>query len=157
MVHFGGMVNMTEEQVTKAILSWIISNGWKIVCFDFPQSGTGRVLHPDSTDGEKNKDSIIPDIVAVKGAVCVFFENKDRFYYPDYQKVNGLIVNNQYTNAIALLLHDYDVSNIYYGIGLPAIKHQKKSQESANLVDFIIGVKDDKTVSILHNHKNIEF
>ena len=148
---------MTEEQVTKAIMAWLISNGWHIVCFDFPQSGTGRVLHPNFASGEKNKDSIIPDIVAVKGTVCLFFENKDRFYYPDYEKVNGLIVDNQYTAAIATLLHDYVVTDIYYGISLPTTKHKKKSHESAELVDFIIGVEEDRAISMLYNPRNIEF
>ena len=148
---------MTEEQVTKAIMAWLMSNGWHIICFDFPQSGTGRVLHPNSATGEKNKDSIIPDIVAVKENVCLFFENKDRFYYPDYEKVNDLIVDNHYTNAIAVLLHDCKVEDIYYGIGLPTNKHKKKSQESAELVNFIIGVVEDKTISILYNPNNIVF
>ena len=39
---------MTEEQVTKALLQHLTDNGWHIVCFDFPQSGTGRVLHPNN-------------------------------------------------------------------------------------------------------------
>ena len=134
-----------------------MSNGWHIVCFDFPQSGTGRVLHPNSAAGEKNKDSIIPDIVAVKENVCLFFENKDRFYYPDYEKVNGLIVDNPYTTAIATLLNEYAVNNIYYGIGLPTIKHKQKSQDSAVLVDFIIGVEDNRTISVLHNPRRIVF
>ena len=38
---------MKEEQVTKAVLKWLIANKWEIVCFDFPQSGTGRILHPN--------------------------------------------------------------------------------------------------------------
>ena len=138
-------------------MAWLMSNGWHIVCFDFPQSGTGRVLHPNSAAGEKNKDSIIPDIVAVKENVCLFFENKDRFYYPDYEKVNGLIVDNPYTTAIATLLNEYAVNNIYYGIGLPTIKHKQKSQDSAVLVDFIIGVEDNRTISVLHNPRRIVF
>ena len=36
---------MREEQVTKNILDWLESNGWKIICYDFPQSGTGVLLH----------------------------------------------------------------------------------------------------------------
>lgn len=148
---------MTEEQVTKAIMGWLMSNGWHIICFDFPQSGTGRVLHPNSATGEKNKDSIIPDIVAVKEKVCLFFENKDRFYHPDYKKVNGLIVDNQYTNAIDALLYDYSVEDIYYGIGLPTNKHKKKSQESAELVSFIIGAVEDNVISVLYNPHNIVF
>lgn len=148
---------MTEEQVTKSIMAWLMSNGWNIVCFDFPQSGTGRVLHHNSATGEKNKDSIIPDIVAVKGDVGLFFENKDRFYYPDYQKVNDLIVDNQYTTAISTLLNEYFVKNIYYGIGLPTVKHKKKSQDSAMLVDFIIGVEEDRAISVLHNPQCVVF
>lgn len=104
---------MTEEQVTKALLQYLTDNGWHIVCFDFPQSGTGRILHPNNANGEKNKDSIIPDIVAVKNNVSLFFENKDRFYFPDYIKINEMIVNNQYTNAIDKLLSDYKIESIF--------------------------------------------
>lgn len=146
---------MTEEQVTKAILSYLITNGWHIVCFDFPQSGTGRVLHPYLAVGEKNKGSIIPDIVAVKGTICVFFENKDRFYFPDYEKVNYLINNDDYLKDINLLLSQYQVSDIYYGIGLPANKHSVKSQQSTHLVDFIVGVSDEMSITILYSKEQI--
>lgn len=147
---------MTEEQVTKALLRHLIDKGWRIVCFDFPQSGTGRVLHPNNAVGEKNKDSIIPDIVAVKGNIALFFENKDHFYFPDYRKVNKLIVDNLYTNAIDTLLSDYKIENIFYGIGLPTEKHKEKSKDAAHLVDFIFGVNANKSVEILHNPHEIE-
>jgi len=148
---------MTEEQVTKALLQHLTNNEWHIVCFDFPQSGTGRVLHPNNAESEKNKDSIIPDIVAEKNGVALFFENKDRFYLPDYKKVNELIVDNQYTNAIDKLLCDYAIKNIYYGIGLPTEKHKEKSKKSVGLVDFLLGVNADKTIVVLHNPKEILF
>lgn len=148
---------MTEEQVTKALLRYLTDNGWHIVCFDFPQSGTGRVLHPDSTDGQKNKDSIIPDIVAVKNNISLFFENKDRFYFPDYKKVNELIGDNRYTKAIDKLLSDYKPDGIFYGIGLPTEKHKEKSKESAHLVDFVLGVNTDGSAEILYNPKGIAF
>lgn len=148
---------MTEEQVTKAILQHLQNNGWRIVCFDFPQSGTGRVLHPNNAVGEKNKDSIIPDIVAVKNGIALFFENKDRFYKPDYKKINELIVDNQFTNAIATLLSVYNVKNIYYGIGLPTEKHNDRSKKSATLVDFIVGISVDAKVEFLYNPKQIQF
>lgn len=64
---------MREEQVTKFILKWLLDTNWEIVCFDFPQSGTGHFLHPNgSTD--KNKDTINPDIVAVKDKYCLFLK-----------------------------------------------------------------------------------
>lgn len=147
---------MTEEQVTKAILKWLINNHWEIICFDFPQSGTGRLLHPNGAN-EKTKGAINPDIVAVRKNICLFFENKDRFYFPDYEKVNSLIVDNDYTEDIACLLSGYNVDEFYYGIGLPAEKHNTKSQESAALVDFILGVNMDKTIAELYNPKGISF
>ena len=148
---------MTEEFVTKSILKWLIENQWKVICFDFPQSGTGKVLHMNTSCTQKNKDSIIPDIVAVKESISIFFENKDRFYQPDYEKVNRLIVDNQYTDAIASLLSEYEIKQIFYGIGLPKCKHQENSERSAHLVNFIIGVNENKTIEILYNPENIAF
>lgn len=147
---------MREEHVTKALLKWLIDNEWEIICFDFPQSGTGRLLHPNGAS-EKNKGAINPDIVAVRNRVCLFFENKDRFYFPDYEKVNSLIVDNQYTDAISTLLSGHNVDQIFYGIGLPAEKHSDKSKQASRLVDFILGVQIDKTIVELHNPKEISF
>lgn len=147
---------MTEEQVTKTILKWLRTNSWNIICYDFPQSGTGRLLHPNGAN-EKNKGAINPDIVAVRNNICLFFENKDRFYFPDYEKVNALIVDNDYTDDIAYLLCGHNVNKFYYGIGLPTEKHNVKSQESATLVDFILGVSEDKTIVELYNPKGISF
>ena len=147
---------MREEHVTKALLKWLIDNDWEIICFDFPQSGTGRLLHPNGAN-EKNKGAINPDIVAVRDQVCLFFENKDRFYLPDYEKVHDLIVDNQYTDAIAILLSGHKVKDFYYGIGLPADKHKVKSKESAVLVNFILGVSEDNSISVLYNPIGISF
>lgn len=141
---------MTEEQVTKALLKWLLGNGWEIVCFDFPQSGTGRLLHPNNQKG-KNKDSINPDIVAVRNETCLFFENKDRFYYPDYQKVHNLIVFDAYSESIEQLLSNWKVNNIYYGIGLPTSKHGKASRDASELVDFIVGVQEDRSIRLLYH------
>ena len=149
---------MTEEQVTKAVLEWLIGNRWNIVCYDFPQSGTGRVLHPNDEDNEKNKGSVIPDIVAVRGDVCLFFEDKDKFYYPDYQKQNMMRTSDDYSNDINSLLAPYGISQKWYGIALPKSKHKTKSIKAANLVDFIITVGDDnRMVEVSCNPNSIEF
>ena len=148
---------MTEESVTKSILKWLMQNNWIIVCFDFPQSGTGHFLHPNNSDSEKNKGAINPDIVAVKNNICLFFENKNRFYFLDYKKQNSLINGDDYSNAINDLLSNYTIDKIYYGIGLPTIKHSKKSEDTAQLVDFIIGVEENKQISILYNPKIMLF
>lgn len=148
---------MTEETVTKTILNWLIQRGWDIVCFDFPQSGTGHLLHPNNAGSEKNKGSINPDIVTVKGEVCLFFENKNRFYYLDYEKQHSLINGNDYSIAIKNLLSPYSVTEIYYGIGSPIIKNSKKFLKSAQLVDFIIGVDETERISVLYNPNTIIF
>lgn len=148
---------MTEEMVTKAILNWLTKSDWEIVCFDFPQSGTGHFLHPNNSKSEKNRGAINPDIVAVKSNVCVFFENKNRFYLLDYEKQNELINGDEYSIAIEKLLSNYPVTEIYYGIGLPIIKHSNKSRKAQHLVDFIIGVEENKDISVLFNPKSIMF
>ena len=147
---------MREEHVTKALLKWLIDNKWEIICFDFPRSGTGRLLHPNGAN-EKNKGAINPDIVAVRSGVCLFFENKDRFYFPDYEKVNDLIVDNVYTDDISKLLAGRVINTFYYGIGLPTAKHKKGSKEAAHLVDFIVGVEEDGNITALYNPKMISF
>ena len=148
---------MKEEQVTKVILKWLIANRWTIVCYDFPQSGTGKSLHPNSRNEGKNKDAIIPDVVAVRDGICVFLENKDRFYYPDYEKQHALMTSNDYSNDISALLEPFSVHTIYYGIGLPTAKHKQGSKEAAHLVDFILCVNDDFSVETVYNPKCILF
>lgn len=144
---------MTEETVTKVILNWLSDNAWEIVCFDFPQSGTGHFLHPNGSL-EKNKDSINPDVVAVKNDVCVFFENKSYFYYPDFEKVKGLRTSNQYSDSIEQLLASYSISKIFYGIGYPNSAHKRKAKESLDMVDFVIGVDDKREVTVLYDKEN---
>ena len=147
---------MTEERVTTYICDWLRSNRWEIICFDFPQSGTGRLLHPNGS-AEKSKGAINPDIVAVRSGVCLFFENKDRFHFPDYKKLNELIVDNVYTGDITRLLAGRVVNAFYYGIGLPTEKHKNGSKKAAHLVDFIVGVEATNDTAILYNPKKISF
>lgn len=148
---------MNEEKVTKYILQWLIRSEWKIICFDFPQSGTGRLLHPNNSNSEKNKGAINPDIIAVKDNICVFFENKNRFYRLDYEKQNMLINTDNYSMAINTILSGYEIQNIFYGIGLPTKKHSLRSKNSESLVDFIIGVEENGDTSILYNPHPINF
>lgn len=145
---------VTEEQVTKVLLSWLIEKGWEIVCFDFPQSGTGRLLHPNNAMG-KNKNAINPDIVAVKEPNCLFFENKGYFYFSDFEKVNELRNTDIYSDSINMLLKKYDIQNILYGIGYPVLAHKKKAKESLDMVDFIVGVEEDRSIVVLYqNYSN---
>lgn len=144
MVHYGEMVKMSEEQVTKQILAWLLENEWKIVSFDFPQSGTGKYLHPNERLNEtKNEKAFIPDIVAVKGGNAIFFENKNRFYLDDFVKLNDIKTIGSYSNSIEKLLRKYAVDNIFFGIGaVKNVEFQSKAKIYYAYVDFIVLVDD---------------
>ena len=133
-----------EENVTKAIISWLEKDGWDIICFDFPQSGTGKVFHSNNRAGLKNKDSIIPDILAIKDGIVLFFENKDRFFLSDFQKLENIKKENNYLDSISKFLSSYKYKSIYYGIGLPITpKNREKVNENKTKVDFIIDSDGD--------------
>ena len=148
---------MSEEQITKALLKWLTERKWHFVCFDFPQSGTGKILHSNDSANEKNKNAIIPDLVAVRNGVCLFSENKDHFSLSDFEKQNRLIVGNEYSNAIALLLKGFEVRRLYFGIGLPCGKYRKGAQAAASLVDFVLVVDEGGSVQAAHNPSGIDF
>ena len=152
---YGEMDNMREENVTKKIIKYLKKNKWKIISFDFPQSGTGIMILPDDNKSSKNKDSIIPDIIAHKNNICLFFENKDRFVKADFDKVNGLIENNKYINNINKFLSKYKIDNIYYGVGLPYNVKTNTILDHSNLIDFAIKIFEDETVEIVVDKYNI--
>jgi len=145
---------LKEEQITKKIISWLEINGWNIICFDFPQSGTGIVLHPNvRIAGSKNKNTIIPDIIAVKNSVAVFFENKDRFCINDFRKLSDIREFNTHSDSINKILMEFSYKHIYYGVGLP-ISASEKANLNKNMVDFII-TTDTKSIFVLHQIENI--
>jgi hypothetical protein len=141
---------LTEEQITKAIIHWLEQNDWEIVCFDFPQSGTGISLHPNKgLRTTKNKGAFIPDIVAIREGVVIFLENKDRFVLADFLKVDELRRTNNYGMSIKKLLDSFTHSKIYYGVGLPRISIvEEKTKQNIDKVDFVISVLSDGDVSI---------
>lgn len=148
---------MTEEQLTKILLDWLESNGWKIICYDFPQSGTGYSLHPNKDiRTTKNKGAIIPDIVAIKGSIAVFFENKDRFVASDFDKVNDLKTTSDYNESIEKLLINSGINEIFYGVGLPDTTNVKKSiAKHIEKIDFAVLVGIDKSVSVHYSQSPI--
>lgn len=146
---------MKEENVTKAILKWLMNSQWEIICFDFPQSGTGKVLHP-SNSTSKTEGAIIPDIIAFKNGIVVDFENKDRFVYEDFEKVKFLKSTTLYDKSLQNLLKGYEYTNIYYGIGMPFTENNHiKSIQNSEMVDFIVYVKDDDNLLIIDKNKKI--
>lgn len=148
---------MKEEKVTKNILEWLMQNNWIIVCYDFPQSGTGVILHQNNElHTSKNKGSIIPDIIAVKNGVALFFENKDRFYQPDFEKLFEIKTKQNFSDSLDRLLSDYTVTSVVYGIGLSHIEKEiNKSKNHLDKIDFLISSNSQKEIIIHYDINGI--
>jgi hypothetical protein len=146
---------LKEENITKAIISWLEKNDWSIICFDFPQSGTGKILHSNFRTDSKNKDSIIPDIIAIKSGVVVFFENKDRFFFPDFQKLENIRKENSYSKSLDQLLKPNNYSVVYFGVGVPVTpKNLEELKKNKGMVDFIIN-SDGRTTTTYYQKQEI--
>jgi len=153
---FGEMRNMREEKVTINLLNWLESQGWSIICYDFPQSGTGLMIHPNSNvkHSEKNKDAIIPDIIAVKGTNAAYFENKDRFAKSDFDKLMEIKLTGNYSEGLTSLMKNDKIVKISYGIGIPSImKEIQKSIEYLRDIDFLVSTDNDGQI-IVHIDSN---
>lgn len=145
---------MREEKVTKIILDWLEERGWKILCYDFPQSGTGVLLHPNGAARKtKNKGGIVPDIVAVKNQIGLFFENKDRFYLPDFEKLAEIQNEQNYSESLSQLCVGYSVEQMFYGIAFPySIKGIEKSKIHQDKIDFLLTVEKNGLVTIVFDN-----
>ncbi|WP_373700654.1 hypothetical protein [Neisseria dentiae] len=138
---------MKEERVTLNIIKWLQETNWVIICYDFPQSGTGIILHPSNGKiNEKNKGGIIPDIIAVKDNQAVFFENKDKFVLSDFEKIYLLKTTSIYINSLYKLVGDRKLA---YGIGIPKLSESiDKALNHKEKVDFIVTTDDTGAVYI---------
>lgn len=137
---------ITEETVTKAIINYLNINGWEILCFDFPQSGTGVSLHLNKEfRTTKNKGVIIPDIVAIKNDTVLFFENKDRFVLEDFIKLEILKAQDRYSESVSRLLSEVTYSKIYYGVGMPYTPlNLQKTLLNKKMIDFAVFVNEER-------------
>ena len=140
---------MTEEQVTLKIIDGLKKSGWKIVCFDYPQSGTGRLCKPRNSSSRA--EGFVPDIVAVKNGTALFFENKDRFVQGDFDKINRIKSQHEFDDSIKELLEGHGCDVILFGIGLPTGQvFEEKAIVQKGLVDFICMVDDVGTIRMIH-------
>lgn len=142
---------MTEEKLTKTILAWLEKTGWEIIAFDFPQSGTGIMLHPTIAGRvHKNSETIIPDIIASKGEKGIIFENKNRFVASDFEKVYQAKSGGLFVHALTKLLENIPPENMFWGIGLPfSINALKKANTVLIKLDFVVFVEDDGETRII--------
>lgn len=140
---------MKEEIVTKAILEFLRNKGYRIVSFDFPQSGTGLLLHPD-TRKDKN-EGIKPDIIASKGNILIIMENKDRYWKQDFEKLHELKTSRSYEQSLNDLHTDCKTSILKVGIGIPENKTTvAKALEAKHLVDFIVVVDKNEKCKVMY-------
>jgi hypothetical protein len=143
-----------EAQVTITILNWLKQNGWHIVCYDFPQSGTGTLIHPNSDDKRrtKNKGGIIPDIVAVKEMTAVYFENKSSYTASDFEKIREIKLNGNYSHGLSELLALKKNSNYFFGIAYGNSKKDKANGlDNLKDIDFLITVNSNSTINVIHD------
>lgn len=148
---------ITEEQVTKAILNWLEAYGWEIICFDFPQSGTGVSLHPnEELRTTKNKGAFIPDIVAIKNETVVFFENKDRFVLADFIKIQALKQGTDYSSSFEKLLRGLNYLKIFYGIGVAHTANTElKAKDHLDKIDFLVFCHQDNSIKVIFDLNEI--
>lgn len=151
----GEVLKIREEKVTINILKWLKVNNWTIVCYDFPQSGTGILLQ-SIEEKSKNKKGIIPDIISVRDNVALFFENKDRYFAPDFEKLRDIKKSGNYDHSINTLLSAFNVTTIYYGIGIPDIqKHTQAAMKDLDEIDFLISTSESGEINILFEKNSI--
>lgn len=144
---------MEEEFITKAIMAFLKTRGYRIISFDFPQSGTGIMLHPD---GPRDKNSgIIPDIIASKGELMIVMENKPRYCRGDFHKLHDLKTGADFNQDLRKLQTECGATLLRVGVGIPNDEGVvKRAAKAAPLVDFIIAVDPTGKCSLISG--NIE-
>ena len=131
---------MNEEVVTKIIIKNLKDKGVIILAFDYPQSGMGVPLIPDINDLPK----ITLDIIAMSDNEVLFFENKDRYYPKDFEKLynfknNLLHYNESFKAKFGLDLNDFSILTC---VGIPESVINKIKPDKMRLVDRIWGVEN---------------
>ncbi|HFU3722115.1 TPA: hypothetical protein ACGO5I_001773 [Streptococcus suis] len=132
---------MNEETVTKTIMGELHKQGFRVLAFDYPQSGTGVLLIPEKTDLPRMNI----DIIAVRNNELYFFENKDRYYPKDFEKLAFFKDNIKYYRKS--FEAKFGLKLIYFTIttfiGLPEEYEERIKPEKRKLIDKIWSVKND--------------
>lgn len=143
---------MTEEIITRTILNWLKIDGWLILSFDYPQSGTGYALRPDGDGlkGSKNLGTLIPDVIAVKNEVTIFFENKVFFFQGDIDALLSLREDAAYAPAIRTLHQNQPTHRSMVGVGLlHTPSNIEKLFNVEQFLDFAVAIGPNSNVKVL--------
>lgn len=130
---------MTEEQVTKSILTWLSGSGWEILDYDFPGGGTGRKFHVGNGVSEKTKGIVIPDVIALRNNVILILENKSVDTLSDYEKIKQLAESRDFRGQLEAAYPDVGIANVVWGIGYSG-QQKYTSQAAASNVNVVVNV-----------------
>lgn len=159
MARCGEMDKMNEEFITKSFLKFLLTKGWEILSYDFPQSGTGLNLQLNQIfrqPATKNEGMITPDIIAFKDGIGLISENK---LYFDRQDVDKLTKIRQgiYSESLNRIFRGKQVNSLVLGIVLPNIITEiSKAQNYFDQIDFVFGINKDGYCDIEYSRERVK-
>ena len=134
-----GRLIMTEEQVTKSILKWLVDSGWEILDYDFPGGGTGRKFHIGNGRSDKTKGIVIPDVIALRNDVILILENKSVDTLSDYEKIKQLAESSDFRVQLEAAYPDISIVKVLWGVGYSG--RQKYTSQAVNSnVNVVVNV-----------------
>lgn len=63
--------------------------------------------------------------------IALFFENKDRFHEPDFDKLYEIKTQNNFSDSLNRLLYQFSINKIVFGIDYPQKKNILKNQKAS--------------------------
>lgn len=127
---------MTEEHVTRLIMAWLSGQGWQILHYDYPGSGTGKPIRPTGSKA-KNAGSVTADILAARASRALWFEDKDRYDLGDVRKCQAIRSDPMLLAAIAAAAN-VPVNHLAFGLGMP-LDSALLVPDVPEGIDFIVG------------------
>lgn len=136
---------MTEPEITNCIVNYLRGLGWTIHAVDMPQMGGGVLLRPNGSR-QKNKGSLIPDLIASRGAKLLIVESKSYFEPKDIEKL-VLLASPEYSASLSELMTKTSTTELITAIAGPATDSLvSRRAEITSLVDHFFEVSQDGTV-----------
>lgn len=139
-------MSMSEEQVTRAVLSWLAAHGWEILDYDFPGGGTGRSFHVGGMAG-KNAGIVIPDVIAWKDSRVLVMENKARDTKSDYDKIRRLSGDMDFQAQLRKAYPAKPIDRIFWGIAFSGQPRYLMMASGAG-VGLVLRVTEDRTCQV---------
>lgn len=138
---------MSEEQVTRAVLSWLAAHGWEILDYDFPGGGTGRSFHVGGLSG-KTEGFVIPDVIAWKRSCVLVMENKARDMKSDYDKIRRLSDGADFLRLLREAYPSRPIDRMIWGVAFSGSPRYLTLAKSAG-VGLVLQVNDDRNCRVV--------